>query len=133
MPVKVSAGESHIAVGVDVGDCLAIVSMPSSAQRVPGDNLIGGTSADWSRSGSLLAFAARRGAKFARALLTLIAFISALSLFRACDPLDIVLVAMVVAAVVLLCRGALLYDENACLKSQYAHTRCPFVYSHRCA
>ncbi|WP_426516356.1 hypothetical protein ACPPVQ_17235 [Diaminobutyricibacter sp. McL0618] len=51
---------------------------------------------------ALLAFAARRGAKFARALLTLIAFISALSLFRAFDPLDIVLVAMVVAAVVLL-------------------------------
>ena len=49
-----------------------------------------------------LAFAARRGANFARALLTLSAFISALALFRALDPLDIVLVAIAVAAVVLL-------------------------------
>ena len=24
------------------------------------------------------------------------------------------------------------HDESDCLKAQYAHTRCPFVYSHRC-
>ncbi len=49
-----------------------------------------------------LAFAARRGASFSRALLTLLAFISAFALFRAFDPLDIVLEVIMVAAVVLL-------------------------------